>query len=385
MPAQLSDAVKFLHTSDWQLGATRAFLSDEAQARWTASRFEAIRSLGQIAQKEECEFLVVAGDVFEFNQVDRRTVLRACEALQSISVPVFLLPGNHDPLDAGSIFESSVWKSNRPDHVHVLSDPKEPFQFRTGVEILGAPWFSKRPLADLVAEGIGGVPPLHDGVRVMVAHGATDELFPDRGNPALIKVEPIQAALAEGKIHYLALGDRHSLTEIGTSGRIWYSGTPVVYAFDEIDPGHALIVEIEGDSHRVHPVNVGTWRFVEKSFDIGSSADVDAVEHFLNSLERKEETVVRLVLVGTVTLNDHARLTEFIERYNDLFAGVHESGSQSDLVVVPDDADFADLSLSGFAAAAVDKLRAAAGDDGPEGEEARDALALLIRLAKAES
>jgi DNA repair exonuclease SbcCD nuclease subunit len=175
------------------------------------------------------------------------------------------------------------------------------------------------------------------------------------------------------------------LTEVGSSGRIWYSGTPEVYAFDEIDPGHTLVVEIgDGECH-VRSVQVGTWRFIEKSFDIGSAADVDAVEGFLSSFENKEETVVRLVLVGTVTLNEHARLTEFIERYNDLFAGVHQSGSQSDLVSVPDDADFADLSLSGFAATAVEKLRVSVNGEGPEAEPARDALGLLVRLARAGS
>jgi len=384
MTAGSSQPVRFIHSSDWHLGATRSFLNDDAQARWVASRFEAIRRLGQLAREEEAEFLVVAGDVFESNQVDRRTVLRACEALATVPVPVFLLPGNHDPLDDGTVFNSSSWNSNKPDCVQVLSDPKQPHEVRPGIEVLGAPWFTKRPLSDQVADSVEAMAPVAGVVRVFVAHGATDTLAPDRENPALIHVDRVEAALADGRIHYLALGDRHSPTEVGPTGRIWYSGTPEVYAFNEEDPGHALLVEIGECSRRIQPLRVGAWQFLNQDVDIGSSGDVDAIKNFLDSIDGKERTVVRLALVGTVTLRDHARLTELIDQANDLFAGVHQSGSRSDLVVVPDDADFDDLSLGGFAATAVEKLRAVSAGEGAEAEQARDGLALLVRLARAE-
>ena len=55
--------VRFLHTSDWQLGMTRAFLPAESQARYTDDQFEAIRALARIAADKDCAFAVVAGDV----------------------------------------------------------------------------------------------------------------------------------------------------------------------------------------------------------------------------------------------------------------------------------------------------------------------------------
>ena len=41
----------FLHTGDWQLGMTRHFFSEEVQARFAQSRFDAIRELGQITYR----------------------------------------------------------------------------------------------------------------------------------------------------------------------------------------------------------------------------------------------------------------------------------------------------------------------------------------------
>jgi hypothetical protein len=113
---------------------------------------------------------------------------------------------------------------------------------------------------------------------------------------------------------------------------------------------------------------------------ISSSEDVEALGRHLDAMPDKERTILKLGLVGTLGLQTHARLEEIEEQAKDLFAAVVRSGSRSDLVVMPDGADFADLSLAGFAASAVDKLRASAQGQGAEREAATDALALLVRL-----
>ena len=74
--------IRFLHSSDWQLGMTRHFFSEGAQERYSQARFDAIRTIGSIAKDEKCQFILVCGDAFESNQVDRKTVARALEALK---------------------------------------------------------------------------------------------------------------------------------------------------------------------------------------------------------------------------------------------------------------------------------------------------------------
>src|SRR5438046_5048256 len=106
--------VRFLHTSDWQLGMGRYFLSREAQARFTGARIDAIRSISGVATQYECQFIVVAGDVFESNNLDRQVAVRALEAMRASAIPIYLLPGNHDPLDAASIYRSATFLSNCP-------------------------------------------------------------------------------------------------------------------------------------------------------------------------------------------------------------------------------------------------------------------------------
>lgn len=372
-------AVRFLHTSDWQLGVTRQFLDADAQARWSAARFDGIRNLGRIARDEQCEFIVVAGDVFESNQVDRRTVLKACEAMAEIAVPIYLLPGNHDPLDASSVFAGKIWRERKPPHVHVLADAT-PVEVRPGVEVAGAPWTSKRPLTDLVAAAVSGMESALGVLRVMVGHGCADVLSPDRDNPALLRLADIERLLAEGRCQYVALGDRHSFTRVGESGRIFYSGTHEAYDFDEVDPGKVLVVELSAEGVTVTPHQSGAWRFLVHEAQLSAVEDVDALSRHLEALNEKERTILKLGLIGTLPIQAHARLEEVEEHARDLFAAVVRSSSRSELVVAPEAGDFDDLSLAGFAASAVEKLRVQARAGGAEGEQAADALGLLLRL-----
>ena len=373
-------SVRFLHSADWQLGMTRHFLTAEAQARFSQARIDAIRTLGRLARETGAAFLVVSGDVFETNQVSPQTVRRTLEALASVPVPVFLLPGNHDPLDAGSIFRSPTFVNGRPSHVTVLEDgTPHPVPGAPGVEVVGAPWFTKRPLSDLVADACATLEPARGVARVLVAHGAAEISF---DNPAVIRVEDAEAALADGRIAYLALGDRHSTTSVGSSGRIWYAGAPEPTDYDELDAGNALLVELRDDGRcEVARHRTGTWRFARERFDLDGADGIDALGSWLDALAPKERTIVKLTLVGTISLSANARLESLLEHQRDLFGAIEQWQRHTELVVRPDDDDFADLPLSGFAADALAALRAEASGGGTDADAARDALALLVRFA----
>ena len=373
--------VRFIHTSDWQLGMTRHFLSDEAQSRYSAARLDAVNAIGELAHDHGCEFVLVCGDVFESNHVDRKVVVRTLEALNSYRVPVYLLPGNHDPLDASSVYHFHSFESTKRDHVKVI-ESSEAIEVAEGVQLIGAPWFSKQPLTDLVGQAHRGLVAEDGVIRVVGGHGAVDTLAPDRDEPTVIQVGAVEEAIRAGVVDYLALGDRHSLTKIGDTERIWYSGTPEPTDFDEVDPGKVLVVEVNGGSCSVEPVQVGSWRFVDQSFEVNGSEDLHLLESWLNDQPTKDRTVVRLALTGTVSIAQRAQLDAVLAQFRDLFAAIQIWDRRTDLAVVPEDHDFSDLSLSSFAGAAVDELRDLAISNGEQAELAQNALALLYRLAK---
>ncbi|BDY26167.1 metallophosphoesterase family protein [Mycolicibacterium mageritense] len=379
--------MRFLHTADWQLGMTRHFLSagdGEAQPRYSAARRDAVAALGAVAQRTGAEFVVVAGDVFEHNQLAPREVSQSLEAMRAIGVPVYLLPGNHDPLDASSVYTSALFLAECPDNVVVL-DTAGVHEVRPGLQIVAAPWRSKAPTTDLAADVLAQLPA--DGVtRVLVAHGGVDILDPDKDKPSLIRMAALESAIARGVVHYVALGDKHSRTQVGSSGRVWYSGSPEVTNYDDIesDPGHVLLVDIdETDPHRTVRVSserVGRWRFVTLRRSVDTDRDVADLDINLDLLPDKERTVVRLALTGSLTVTDKAALDACLDKYARLFGALTLWERHTEIAVMPADGEFDDLGIGGFAAAAVDELVATARSEADAADDARAALGLLLRL-----
>lgn len=371
--------VRFLHTADWQLGMTRHFFSEGVQERYSQARFDAIRKLGQLAKDEDCSFVLVCGDTFESNQVDRRTVARACEALKEIPVPVFILPANHDPLNAASVFQSSTFTEQKPDHVKVIEDTA-PLEISSGVELVGAPWRSKKPAKNPLHELLETLPVSGPMVRVVAGHGVADAFTPDKDAPAVLSVDELDHAIHEGKANFIALGDRHSATRLGAGDRIWYSGTPVSTDFREDNSGRALVVEVEAGNVNVQEHVVGDWRFTEfDHVDVNGADDLNNLTRTIDAIANKERTVVRLRLFGGLTLGLRVQLDTILQSAADLFAGFDVR--DDDVVVMPDDADFSDLGFSGFAEKTVSRLRQQIEADRSDADQARDALMLLMRLS----
>ncbi len=389
--------MRFLHTADWQLGMTRHYLNGDAQPRYSAARRGAVAALGPLAADVGAEFVVVAGDVFEHNQLAPREVSTSLEAMRGIGVPVYLLPGNHDPLDASSVYTSALFTSEKPDNVVVLDRPGI-HEIRPGLQLVAAPWYSKAPTSDLVADVLDALPgstgsgsiagSAGGGVtRIVVGHGAVDILVPDKDRASLIGLAALEAAIARGAVHYVALGDKHSRMGVGSTGRIWYSGSPEVTNYDDIepDPGHVLAVEID-ESEASRPVRVdahrvGSWRFMSLRHAVDNSRDVADLDINLDQMPDKERTVIRLGLTGSLTVTDRAALDACLDRYARVFAALVPWDKQTDIAVMPADGEFDDLGIGGFAAAAVAELVATARSAGDDAEDARAALGLLLRLA----
>jgi hypothetical protein len=114
---------------------------------------------------------------------------------------------------------------------------------------------------------------------------------------------------------------------------------------------------------------------------VDNSRDIADLDLNLDLMPDKDRTVLRLALIGSLTVTDRAGLDACLDKYSRLFASLRVWDSHSDLAVIPADGEFSDLGIGGFAAAAVEELVEVArvGDDQAAGD-AQAALALLLRL-----
>lgn len=374
--------MRFLHTADWHLGMTRRFLPPEAQARYGDDRIQAVRDMAALAADEGCDFVVACGDLFDSNHVDRQVVARALDALAEFSVPVYLLPGNHDPLDAASVYRSRLFTDRVPPGVTVI-DGVEPIDVAPGVQLVGAPWHTRRPVTDLAAAAVAPLAPAAGVLRVLAAHGAVDCLSPDSADPALIHVDALRHALFSGAVSYVALGDRHSAGEVGDDPRIRYAGSPVATDMGEVNSGTALVVALDAAACEVREHRLGRWTFRRIEERLDGLDDIARLDALLEAVPDRARAVVRLSLVGTLGVAEDARLREVLDHHGDVLASLTVSEGRSDLALVVDDGALGSLGLQGYAHGAAAELAHAAAVEGPRQQAARDALRLLYRLARA--
>ena len=370
--------MRFLQSADWQLGMTRHFLTGEAQARFSAARLDVIEQMGNLAVDEGCQFVVVCGDVFDSNQVERQVLMRAFEKMAAFPQVTFTCcPATTTRLMHRQSIALKRSPRTSPKNVKVLYE-SVPVEVVPGVELIPAPWPNKYPTIDLVNAACKELEAT-DAVNIIVGHGATDTMSPSRDDPKLIGLKQIEEKIEAGLIHYVALGDRHSTTDVGTTGRVWYSGAPEPTDYTEIDPGNVLVVDLYPDSVSVEAKRLGTWRFLSKDWQLGNEEDIDALEVWLSNLTSKDRTIVKVSLTGQVSLAQKARLDGILDHNFDLLAALETWERRSDLVVIPDNTDLEYLGLSGFAHDALLDLQEMA-ESGDNVLIARDALTLLHRL-----
>ena len=91
---------RILHTSDLHL----ELLGDRA--------CYSLEALVDLAIKTKVDLVIIAGDLFDHNKVDDDLVSFVVEQLQRLPVYVAILPGNHDCLGPGSVFNRvELWRN----------------------------------------------------------------------------------------------------------------------------------------------------------------------------------------------------------------------------------------------------------------------------------
>jgi len=286
--------VKFVHTADWQLGMGFAGRSRPEELR--RERLLALARVLDVGKQEQAAFILAAGDCFESNRVSKTLLYEAKEVLRNAPCPVYILPGNHDPLSQDSIYTiRDEWQS-LPAGVSVLRDPRP-------VTVAGATLYPCPCTARVSAKDPTGWIPARqpgDGVRIGVAHGSWQVL------PELPADDyPIAPDAAAGRdLDYLALGHWHSTFPQpgGAAGRTFYSGTHEQASFGERDSGNVLVVEIRGPGQTPIASRRRTGRFVwkQEEFEVRDDSSIETLRDRVQKIDNAQGSIVRIVLKGVV-------------------------------------------------------------------------------------
>lgn len=92
--------IRIIHTSDIHLGKKKTINTHNASSDSWRSLWELVNLSSQI----EASLVIIAGDFFESNRLDSRTVIQAAQDIARFQIPVVILPGNHDCLVSNSVY-----------------------------------------------------------------------------------------------------------------------------------------------------------------------------------------------------------------------------------------------------------------------------------------
>ncbi|HEY0452609.1 exonuclease SbcCD subunit D [Actinophytocola sp.] len=273
--------MKILHTADWHVGKVL-----KNQPRIDEQKV-VLRDLVRIANEEDVDLVIVAGDLFETsapNSQAQGLVMRTLINLRAEGRHVVVLAGNHDNQNlVNDVYRPVLGALG----MHVIGTPKTPdnggtitLDTRSGERAVVAalPFLSHR-LAVRAAEVLLHEPARHNqdyanrmrSIIEMLCAGFTSDSVNlvtthatllggrwgggERAVQTLLGYE-VPPDTFPATTHYAALGHLHRYQQIGGPCPIAYSGSPIALDFGEEDnQAVALIVHATPDSRaQIRPV-----------------------------------------------------------------------------------------------------------------------------------
>ncbi len=293
--------LRLLHSADWQLGARYSQFGPKA-GQLRSARLTTLQKTLDLAIGHQVDAFLIAGDLFEDNHVDDALVRSVLDLFRAQpSLPICILPGNHDPHSG----PDAVWQRQAflrgPANVHVLREAGV-IDLGGSARLLAAPLRQKLSSHDpslKLAELSATLPA--DVIKIGITHGALAIESKHQPNDFPIA---LNAATRAG-LDYLAVGHWHNWLAGTDGGRIVMPGTPEPDRFTNDDSGHVALVEIDspGQPVRVQKLRVATLTWRAFTFDfLSPEASRSSLAAALAALApAADRSVVRVTLSGTAS------------------------------------------------------------------------------------
>ncbi|WP_412754353.1 metallophosphoesterase family protein [Legionella donaldsonii] len=344
--------MKFIHTADWQIGKQFANIKGDIAAFLREARFDVIKTLAGLANKHKADAILVAGDVFDANEVSDTTIRKTLNAMQEYKGPWILLPGNHDPALAQSVWTRMKSLPEKTNNIILALAPEPISVANDELLILPAPLKLRHEFRDLTKWYDTFKAP-SSAFKVGLAHGSIEGFLPESAEiHNMISYQRIEKA----ELDYLALGDWHG--QLKVSAKAWYAGTPEQDRFHDNEPGKALLVTLNKNDKepKVESLDTGKYRWHKIQFDIFTTKDIEALNDDFSKFQSAENQVISLRLNGNLSLENHQQLDQSLDSWKAKFAMLEIDDTS--LKLTPSEQDLQDFQSAGFLSNTLEKLLA---------------------------
>jgi len=295
-------SIKIFHTADLHIGMKYNSYPEPIKSALQRSRVDVLQKMVDMANQQECNLFVVAGDLFHnIKGIDKKTVAQSAQYLESFQGEcVLVMPGNHD-YDNDMIDLWKTFNNNVVDKILFLNqEVPVPLQdFGLDITIYPAPCHSKHSAVN----NLGWIREQSidpQQINIGIAHGSLEGISPDLDSSYFymgIK------ELEDLPVDLWLLGHTHVTYPTNQSikeWRIFNPGTPEPDGLDCQHSGIAWIITIdEQKKTEAFRIDTGIYRFSDQEYAISRSEDLDKLQTDL--LEKTpSRTIARIHLSGRV-------------------------------------------------------------------------------------
>ncbi len=248
--------IKILHSADWHMDSP--LLADPSLRR---SLLEIPGKVAALCKERGCHLMLLSGDLFD-GPYSAESLQALKNALQEVSVPVFITPGNHDFVGNDSPWLTELW----PENVYIFTRPAIESVFLPDLDcrVYGAGFTSM------------DCPGLLKDFTANAKETYTLGIF--HGDPTQVKSPycPITAEqVKKSGLDYLALGHIHKggSFRAGKTLCAW-PGCPIGRGYDEEGEKGALVVTItDTATAEFVPLGMPQWH----DWEIPATQSLDSV------------------------------------------------------------------------------------------------------------
>lgn len=282
--------IKVFHCADIHLDSPFSMFSPrEAEKRRTELR-AAFTSALMFAREKKADLFLISGDLFDGEYVTRDTremLLREFSRAQGMHI--FISPGNHDFLGAGSLYETAEF----PENVHVFGAERECVHLdELGVDVYGFGYTSNQYLSCPVL-GWKGLD--KEKINILVCHG--DAISSSSTVGPITKND-----IADSGFDYIALGHIHKASGLLEENGVFYAypGCIEGRGFDEIGYKGAMFGTVEKGNVVMENYRFSKSRYETAEVDISGAKDkMFALDKIRSEIRQYgEDTALRLFLTG---------------------------------------------------------------------------------------
>jgi DNA repair exonuclease SbcCD nuclease subunit len=297
-----------LHTADWHLGRRFPSFPEEAQKKLSRARMDVIAKILDVARRNSVNVLLCAGDLFDDPQPEPdfwEGLARTLRDRADPQIPIFLVPGNHDPLTPESVWAPGhPFRTRLPKSVHIVDRDDFTYEISHDAALYARPCRSKAGENDL-AMALPAREAGDERIRIGCVHGCAFDIDGYQTNFPISQ----EAGVKRG-LDYLAIGDSHFFSDVTPNLPVptVYPGTPEPTSFDEPGAGNVAIVALfrHGRRPRIEVEPVGYWRW-----SAVECRDLNELRRVL-TMQGLDRHVIRLRLGMTVSLSEESEVERII-------------------------------------------------------------------------